>query len=44
MMGTLQAIANLSLVFIGIVLHVIWVKALVNYDPKEHEGEEIEWP
>lgn len=44
MTETLQAIANLSLVFIGIALHVIWVKALVNYDPKEHEGEEIEWP
>jgi len=44
MTGTLQAIANLSLVLIGIALHVIWVKSLVNYDPKEHEGEEIEWP
>lgn len=39
-----EAISNLALVLLGIVLNVIWVKALVSYDPKEHEGEDVEWP
>lgn len=39
-----DAIANLALVFLGIVLNVIWVKSLVSYDPKDHNEEEIEWP
>lgn len=44
MTGITQAVSNLALVVIGIILNVIWIKALVSYDPKEHEGEEVEWP
>ena len=39
MITVLEAISNLALVLLGIVLNVIWVKALVSYDPKKHEGE-----
>lgn len=44
MINALHAVANLSLIILWVALNVIWVKSLVNYDPKEHEGEEVEWP
>lgn len=44
MIDKLQAIANLALLLFAAIAHIMWIKALTDYDKKTDDGEEIDWP
>ena len=44
MMDKIQAAVNLVLLLFAVIAHIIWLKALADYDKQEDREEVIDWP